>query len=326
MEQYAVSRTPAKWHPLYKLCPEAKHPLELVEADLLTADCWLPAVKDCQYVIHIASPIPLGNPEHEDEVIKPAVDGTVNVLRACHATSTVKRVVITSSAAAMYSFTCDDDYIMTEADWTNVDEVKIVYMKSKTLAERAAWDYHGQLPETERFELSVVNPSYVLGPVLCGTYSPVMEVPKRLLNREMPLLPKLSFRIMDVRDVAAAHLAAMTVPEAAGHRHIISGKPLWIADIAKIVDAEFRPQGYKVPTTVAPYALLWLYSWFDKTIRMMLPSVGRIHKVDTSRMRNVLNITQRDVRETVLDMCYSMIEQGFIAKTSKYTGPKSAGT
>ena len=112
----------------------------------------------------------------------------------------------------------------------------------------------------------------------------------------MPVLPQLSFLCVDVRDVAAAHLAAMTIPEAAGKRHIISATNLWLADIAEIIHSEFKPQGYKVPTRVAPYAFLWLFARFDETIRLLLPWVGKVIKLDNSRMLNVLGVSPRDIR------------------------------
>lgn len=271
--------------------------------------------------MHLASPFPKENPRHENELIKPAVDGTLNVLRACHSAGTVKRVVLTSSVAAIASdFSNGGDY--TETNWTDTKNLASVYVKSKTLAERAAWDYHGQLPEDQRFELAVINPSYVIGPVLCGSPGTSMELPKRLLEHGMPMVPHINLCYVDVRDVAAAHVAAMTVPEAAGNRHITSTGNMWFVDVAKLAEKEFKPQGYNIPTTVSPYAFLWLYGRLDKTTRLLLPSVGKVNNMDNSRMRNVLGIQPRDVRESFIEMCYSMIEQGFIKKTSKYTGQK----
>ena len=315
-------QNPSEVEPLRQVCPQAKYPVELVEADLLTADSWPPAVEDALYVIHMASPVPLYNPRREDEVIKPAVEGTLNVLRACHATGGVKRVVLTSSCMAVSAGVPGEHAVYTEADWTDPEKVKMTYMKSKTLAERAAWDYHSQLTEPDRFELAVINPALVMGPPLCGVVGTSMEMIRRLMHHETSMVPRVNFPLVDVRDVAAAHVAAMTVPEAAGHRHIVCAENLWYADIAGILASEFQPQGYKVPTAVCPDALLWLHARFNRSSKMILPSVGKVAKLDNGRMENVLGIKPRDVKEALLDMCYSLIEQGFVKKTSKYTPRK----
>ena len=130
--------------PLRELCPGSKYPIELVEADLMKPDSWPLAVKDCHYVMHVASPFPADNPRHEDDLIKPAVDGTLNVLRACQDAGTVKRVVLTSSVASVARTDTASKAVKTEADWTDTNNMKCAYAKSKTLAEKAAWDYHMQ--------------------------------------------------------------------------------------------------------------------------------------------------------------------------------------
>ena len=314
----------SKVAPLQKLYPQAKHPLELVQADLLDPACWSAAVDGCTYVLHTASPFPAENPSDENVLIKPAVDGTLNVLNACKAVQCVKRVVLTSSVAAISGgFETETDHVFTEADWPDVGGSIGPYMKSKTLAEKAAWDFVEGL-SGDRFELAVVNPSYVVGPVLCGGMSTSMELPKRLMLRDMPMLPKLYFPCVDVRDVATAHIKAMTVAEAVGNRHIIHGEGLWLSRIAKILSSEFRPQGYDIPMRTAPYALVWLLSWFDKTIQMVLPSIGKDTKLDNTRMREVLGVEPRKIEDTYIDMVYSMIENGMIKKTKDYKGPPPA--
>ncbi len=128
----------------------------------------------------------------------------------------------------------------------------------------------------------------MVGPVLTGTFTSSMEIPKRLLERRMPALPQLNFVCVDVRDVALAHIQAMTIPEAAGKRHIIANNNMWVADLAKFYDEEFTCQGYSIPTKTAPYFLLWLSSLFDKSIKMMLPPIGREINMDNTRMTEVL--------------------------------------
>ena len=305
-----------KIKPLLSLCPGANHDLELVEADLMKPDGWNEAVADCTYVLHLASPFPNTEPADENEVIKPAVEGTLQVLRACKEAKCVKRVVLTSSVAAVSGEFDEGEF--SEADWTKPEQCKMAYFKSKTLAEKAAWDFVDKLADDERFELVTINPSYVMGPVLCGSFTTSMESIKRLLNHEMPMVPRINFAIVDVRDVAASHLAAMTVPEASGNRHIVHGQNIWISELAKILENEFKPQGYKVPTSTAPYPLLWMIGRFDKTVKMILPSVGHVTRYDIGRMKSILGVEPRPIEETLIDMAYSLIENGSVKKTKGY--------
>ncbi|KAK6195722.1 hypothetical protein SNE40_001090 [Patella caerulea] len=310
---------------LHALCPEAQFKLELVEADLTKPESWEAAVKDVVYVIHIASPFPAAAPKDENEVIQPAVEGTQNVFKACVDAKSVKRIVLTSSCAAVAWETAgtSKDKVNSEEDWSDVDKLD-AYSKSKTLAEKAAWDFIKELPDSDKIELAVINPSYVMGPVLSGSNCTSMEIVKRLLERAMPAVPKLNFPVIDVRDVATAHVKAMTLDEAVGKRHLIVNSNVWMKEMAQILAKEFKPQGYSVPTMNCPYFALWLSSVFDKTLKLILPQVGKIHRFDNTRMKEVLGIQPRDTKEMLLDMAYSLIEGGFVKKTKKYTGPGGA--
>lgn len=302
---------------LKELCPEAKYNLELVEADLLNADVWEQAVKDCVYVVHIASPFPVQQnlpADKEDEIIKPAVDGTLNVLKACKEAKTVKRVVLTSSSAAIMSDSANDpEKKFTEEDWADAEKAE-TYTKSKILAEKAAWDYVKELPDEEKFELVVLNPAFVMGPVLNGSQCTSAFIIKRLLERSMPAVPRLNFPVVDVRDVAAAHVKAVTSSEAIGNRHILYGESVWMKDMAAALAKEFRPQGYNVPTANCPYFAMWLYSLFDRNLKQMLPRVGKEVKLDNTRMKEVFKIEDREINSTFIDMAYSLIESGIVKK------------
>lgn len=211
--------------PLLDLASGAKYPLRLVEADLSKPDSWAKAVKRCTYVFHVASPFIL-NVKDEAEIIRTAVEGTTNVLQACADAGTVKRVVVTSSVAAV---SCGmvghpdnpPDYVYTEKDWS--PEVACgAYEKSKLKAEQAAWDFVKKLDESKRFELTVVNPAYVQGPLLSASSGEgSKEVCEQILNNKTPAVPDVNFAVVDVRDVAAAHVAAMEKSEAAGNRYIL---------------------------------------------------------------------------------------------------------
>ncbi|KAK7478999.1 hypothetical protein BaRGS_00029760, partial [Batillaria attramentaria] len=306
---------------LYNLCPYAAHKLELVEADLMDAESWQPAVQGMTYVIHVASPFPMTQPKNEDELIIPARDGTLNVLRACAKVPTIKRIVLTSSCASVgWEPRGENEPPRTEADWTDVDKVD-AYSKSKTLAERAAWEFVRGLSGEERFELAVINPSLVLGPPLHGSACSSVDVMKQLLEKQTPVLPRMNLAIVDVRDVAQAHVRAMTSPDAAGNRHICNAATMQFAQIGVLLKSVFGPQGYDVPTCVAPDFMIRFASCFDKQARTLLPHIGDFKLFDNTRMREVLGVQPREMRDSIIEMAYALIENGFVKKTKKYRGP-----
>ena len=292
--------------------------IELFEADLTSDSGWNDAVAGCTYVLHVASPFPAETPDDEMEVIGPAVEGTRRVLEACAADTKVKRVVLTSSVAAVaFGHEGHRDSPYTEDDWSVVDNCE-PYQKSKTLAERSAWDFVAALEGKRRFELAVINPGFVAGPVLGADVGTSGEVVRRMLSRELPACPQIGFAVVDVRDVAAAHVLAMETTAAAGKRYICAGEHVWMQDMARMLDSEFRPLGYRVPTAKAPYWLLWLVARFDKTIRMSLAYVGRRETVSHARATTDLGWSPRDPRETLVDMGHSLIEHGVVARKAQY--------
>ncbi|KAI0238760.1 putative oxidoreductase [Lamellibrachia satsuma] len=295
--------------------------LDILEADLIDPPAWIHAVRGCTYVIHTASPFPAIDPKNEDELLEPVVEGTLNVLRACSVTPCVQRVVITSSILAMSGLEMvPTNKVLTEKDWPQADHLS-VYAKSKTIAEQKAWEFLESLRSDQQFELAVINPSFVLGPVLSGElFSASKLVPKWFLEKRIPMIPHVNLPVVDVRDVAAAHISAMTAPDAYNHRHILHATNIWCEDIGKILSGEFSKHGYKVPTRSAPYSFVWLASLFNKTLRPLLPIYGKETKVDNTRMRTVLGVEPRDIRTTIIDMGYSMIEMGLIKKKPKYSG------
>ena len=257
--------------------------------------------------------------EDENEIIGPAVSGTLNVLDACRLAGTIRRVVLTSSVAAIWNKELAQKRVLNEQDWSDVDKLG-AYMKSKHLAEKAAWDFMKNLSQEERFELVTVHPGYVMGPLLFQCPATSAEVPKRLLERQMPALPKVKLQIVDVRDVAAAHINAMATEEAAGQRHILAANSdgLWFSEIAKIIDKHFKHMGYCVPTKELPNCVVKVASWFDKSLRIIIPALGVKVPVSNHRMVEVLRVTPTDMSDTIIDMCYSLIEFGIVKKTSKF--------
>jgi dihydroflavonol-4-reductase len=308
---------------LADLVPGARDRLEVVEADLAHDAGWQQAVRDCDFVQHVASPFPSTVPADEMDVIRPAVDGTKRVLGAAAAArGKVRRVVLTSSVAAVaFGHPRDDDRVYTERDWSNVENCD-AYQKSKTLAERAAWDFVESLPSQQSFELAVINPGFVLGPLLDPDVQTSSELVKRLMRRELPGCPELGFAVVDVRDVAIAHRLAMEVPAAAGKRFVCAGEHYWVQDIAVVLALEFGRYGYRIPTRRLPYWLLWIAARFDRTIRMTLDYVGRKETVSHQLAHDVLGWSPRALRETLVDMGHSLIRHGVVPRNAGYVEPQ----
>jgi dihydroflavonol-4-reductase len=282
--------------------------LELVAADLDTDDGWADAVAGCAYVLHVASPFPDAVPGHEDDLIRPAVQGTLRVLRACAADGTVRRVVLTSSVAAIAAgYDKRDRTVRTEADWSVVD-ASSAYEKSKTLAERAAWDYartHGD------FELVAVNPGMVLGPLQRASAGTSVQAVQQLLARKVPASPRIGFAVVDVRDLAVAHRLAMESPAAAGRRYILAGEHTWLRDMAVVLAEEFPAN--RVPTGALPNWLVWTLARFDRSMRMVWGFVGREDRVSAERATQELGWTMRPLRETLRDTGESLVKLGMVS-------------
>ena len=286
--------------------------LELVEADLMHDDGWREAARGCRFVLHIASPLPSKPPKDENELIVPARDGALRVLAAAVAEK-VERVVMTSSVAAvLYGHARDGSRTYDEHDWSQLGKEVGAYEKSKTIAERAAWDYVEGLSGTDRIQLCTVNPGLVLGPVLSADFSTSGEVVRKLLAREMPGCPDIGWAVVDVRDVADAQLAAMTTPAAAGSRFVLAIEHASMRDIATILAARFRDRGYKVPTRKVPGWLLRLVSVWDRTAKLAVQELGKRQDLSNQHAREVLGWHPRPLEEMVTSMGESMIEHGVV--------------
>jgi nucleoside-diphosphate-sugar epimerase len=283
---------------------------DVVRADLAADEGWAEAVEGCDYVLHVASPFPVGVPKSDDELVRPAVDGTLRVLRAADDAG-VKRVVLTSSIAAVVSG-YHDAAVRSEADWSQVDRSS-AYAKSKTLAERAAWDFARE----SGLELVAVNPGMVLGPLAGPGVSTSVDVVRRLLVRDLPASPKIGFSLVDVRDVAVAHRLAMESPIAPGNRYILAGGLLWMREIAAVLAQEFNPRGYRVPTGAMPTPLLRLVALFDPSVRQALDFIGRQELVTADKARGELGWSMRPIRDTIVDTAHSLIDMGLAPNPSK---------
>ena len=312
-----------KVKPLQDLVPDATYPLELVEADLLNEESWKEAVKGCTQVYHVASPVPIDGVRDENEVIIPAVNGTLNVLKAVAEAGTIKRVVLTSSTASVSSgWMGREGYVHTEADWGD-ETICGPYEKSKIRAEKAAWDFMEKLEDNKKFELVTILPGACFGPTLIPYAQSTLTFIEQILANKTPMLLNINFPVIDIRDVAKAHIVAMEKPESAGNRYILfSGETRWLREIAEVIDAEFGPQGYKIPLFVAPKPMTWVIKFFNLSLKQLYPLLGRVMLFSNDKLKRELGIQPHDANTTIIDSCYSLIEKGIVPKKPGYRGPQ----
>jgi len=285
--------------------------LTLFRADLNADAGWAEAVAGCDYVLHVASPYPSTVPKDENELIAPARDGALRVLKAAR-DGGVKRVVLTSSFAAVgYGFK-GRTAAFTEEDWTNLKDPSVQpYQKSKTIEERAAWDFIAR--EGGALELSVVNPVGVFGPVLGPDYSTSIVLVKRLLDGAMPGCPDLWFGAVDVRDVADLHLKAMTHPAARGERLIATGGDfVSVLQIAQILKKGAGDAGRNVPTRRLPNWLMRVVALFDPEVKGVAPELGKRKNGSSEKARRLLGWAPRSPSEAVLATGQSLFELGLL--------------
>jgi dihydroflavonol-4-reductase len=284
--------------------------LTFFAADLNSDAGWSEAMTGCSHVVHVASPLPAYKPKTDDELIIPARDGALRALRAAKAAG-VKRFVMTSSAAAIAYGHGNKVQTFTEADWTNVNSSDAyAYVKSKTIAERAARDW--VTAEGGEIEYCSVNPSAVLGPVWSDDFSSSIEAVKKLLEGALPGCPDFGFGIVDVRDVADLHVRALTAPNMTGERFIASGPFLKMIDIATILKNGMGAQAHKVPTRKLPDFLVKLTAMFDPLVKQVVGELGKTRNMDASHAKAVLGWETRSPQESILDTAKSLIALGVV--------------
>jgi nucleoside-diphosphate-sugar epimerase len=278
--------------------------LSVLAADLLSDDGWDAAVDGCDRVLHVASPFPLTQPKDPDELIVPAREGTLRVLRAALKAGAA-RIVVTSSVAAVGGSAKGGGRPLDEAAWTDLDDPTVSpYARSKTIAERAAWDLVEEIGETER--LAVVNPGAILGPVSGPDRSPSLEVVQRLLNG-MPGTPRIGFNLVDVRDVADLQIRAMTDPKAGGKRFVAVRSFEWMADVAKVLRDQLGPEAPKVPKRSVPDLLVRAMGLLDPSIRSVTSQIGRKQEYTSAQAEDLLGWSPRPIDETIVDCARSML-------------------
>jgi len=290
--------------------------LSFVTADLERDEGWSKAVADCEFVLHVASPFPATVPKNEDELIVPAREGTLRVLRAAR-NAGVKRVVMTSSFAAIGYGHKPQSKPFNETDWTDVDGDDVrAYVKSKTLAERAAWDFIAG--EGRSLELSVVNPVGVFGPVLGPDYSTSILIVQRLMDGALPGCPQLYFGAVDVRDVADLHIRAMTNPAATGERFLaVAGGFLSMVEIARILKARLGELAKRVPTRRLPNWLVRIAALRDPAVKQIVPELGKRKNASNEKAISVLDWAPRSNEEAIVATAESLVRLGLLKDSAR---------
>jgi len=290
--------------------------LSFAVADLEQDVGWSDAVAGCEYVLHVASPFPPNIPKHEDELIVPAREGALRVLRASREAG-VKRVVLTSSFAAIGYGHKEQQAPFTEESWTDpeADDVR-PYVKSKTLAERAAWDFIDR--EGGDLELSVVNPVGVFGPVLGPDYSTSILLVQRLMDGALPGCPRLSFGVVDVRDVADLHIRAMVHPTAKHERFLaVAGDFMSILEIAKVLKAKMGASAKRVPTFQLPNWLVRIAALRDPAVKQILPDLGKTKNATHEKAKRLLNWAPRSNEDAIVATAESLLRLGLLARGAR---------
>lgn len=289
--------------------------LSFAEADLQRDSGWRPAAEGCEYVLHVASPLPPGVPKHDEDLIQPAREGTLRVLRASREAG-VKRVVLTSSFAAIGYGRPALDTPFDETQWTDPGGRVSAYVKSKTLAEKAAWKFIAD--EGGGLELCAVNPVIVLGPVLGSDFSASVQLIVRMMKGAMPGCPQLYFGVVDVRDVADLHLRAMTQPAAKGERFLaVAGDFMSLLDIANILRRRLGSAARRVPTLQLPNWLVRLAAIGSAQARQIAPELGKRKNAVNEKARRVLGWSPRSSEEAIVAAAESLVRYGVLEGSSE---------
>ena len=280
--------------------------LNIFTFDLNDDEGWDEGMEGCDYLLHVASPIALENHD-EDFFVKPAVAGVNRAMKFAKKHN-VKKVVLTSSVAAIYE-TMESKSYYDENDWSDPENPAIShYSKSKTLAERAAWEFVEN--ENNPFELAVINPALVIGPSLSGDLGESNKAIEMVATGKMPVAVPLQFGYVDVRDVAAAHILAMQNPASNGERFALAEKDLWYGDVAKVL----RDNGFdKAPTLAVPVWLAKILAIFSKELKLAVPYLGRLRSVkNTSKAKDILGWNPRPAEESIVEIAQQIQDMGLI--------------
>ena len=281
---------------------EAGQRLEFATLDLNRDAGWGEALAGATALVHTASPFPSAQPKNPDEFIRPAVDGTLRALGAARDAG-VHRVVLTSSMIAVINEA--KGFPQDENDWANPDlPTSTAYGRSKTLAERAAWDFVARTPE---MQLTTINPGFVMGPLLDSTYGSSVAFVKRILDGKDPMLPNWALPLVDVRDVALMHLRALERPETAGRRYLAVEEPVALFEMGRILKTVYPTR--RMPTRAAPGLLVRMLALFDPEIRVTLPKIGKVERLSNARARSEMGMNFILAAEALKATAASLIDR-----------------
>ena len=278
---------------------------EVAQARLESDDGWAQAAEGCDYLWHLASPVPAKRPRHEDEYIRPIVDGVRRALTAA-AKAGIRRVVYISSIDTVIHNSATADRVRTEEDWSDPAQCG-PYPKAKLHAERAAWD----LAAEHKFELVTLLPGGVNGPLLRYDRPTTGDIPRWMLGGKMPLVPKVDIDVTDVRDLAVAHRLAMEIPEAAGNRYICASEPVQLGEIAAMLAAEYGSRGYPVSVRPLPTWVLRALSRVNDDM-WLVNSLAGPKRVSSEKARKELGWTPRPIRESFIDNAEDLVARGVV--------------
>jgi dihydroflavonol-4-reductase len=276
------------------------------------------------YVLHVASPFPAASPKDDNELIVPAREGALRGLRAARDAG-VKRVVLTSSFAAIGYGKPEQARPFDERDWTDPAGSDVTaYIKSKTLAERAAWDFMTR--EGGSLELAVINPTGIVGPVLSRDYATSVGLVKRLLDGDVPGCPRLYYGLVDVRDVADLHLRAMTTPAAGGERFLaVDGDFMSILQTAQALRRRLGAAAKRVPRMELPNWLVRLAAMRDTEIRSLVPELGKRKNATSAKAIDLLGWKPRPAEEALVDTARSLARFGLLKEPAADFQPPGRG-
>ncbi|CAD5224378.1 unnamed protein product [Bursaphelenchus okinawaensis] len=291
--------------------------LELVEADLMNEQDWPGVILGCSHILHVASPWPI---VADESTIKTAVTGTLNVLKAAASDKNIKKVVLTSSCAAVNDGHKNDERVFDETCWTDITSKKVDnYAKSKTIAERKAWGFFESLDPSSRFELTVLNPTFITGPVLSSVEHGSATILARMMDfRTFLAAPRACLGVVDVRDVARAHILALKEPKTNGRRILVTHtRPTWFFEMRNWLMEEFKDQGYVFSPLTVPNWIVRAYAKtkLDKQSTAIVHRLGPELHFSNDKSVKLLNMTYIDPKKSVIDMMVSMIDKKMVRST-----------
>lgn len=294
---------------LSKQCDTSQ--LEFALTDLLNDDGWMEAAHGYDFVIHIASPYPAEDPKDEDELIIPAVEGTLRALRAAQANG-IKRFVMLSTYGAIFDGHEGEKRTFDETVWSNLEKPRLAYHKSKTLAERAAWDFIHSAENKSGMEMVAINPTNVFGPVLDNHHHTAIEWYRTIMHAEVPGVSRTQLDFVDVRDLVAVLEKALTIPEAADKRFLCNGASIPLLEFAEFLHQNFSSRGYRIVNRILPDLMIRIFAIFIPKVRSVAGSLGWKYALSTEQARSVFGWQPRPYKQTILDMAESLIEFGLV--------------